>query len=46
VPTGGAIVLEMGSVFLNGNGTAKNWTVRVTSSGAGRLTINLKVDEY
>lgn len=46
VPTGGSIVLEMDSVFLNGNGTAKNWTVRVTAGSSGRLTINLKVDEY
>ena len=46
VPTGGSIVLGMESIFLTGNGTAKNWTIRVTAGSSGRLTINLKVDEY
>lgn len=43
---GGKRDYDMSSTFLNGNGTAKNWTVRVTAGSAGRLTVNIVVDEY
>lgn len=46
IAAGGKRDYDMSSTFLNGNGTAKNWTVRVTTGEAGRITINIVVDEY
>lgn len=43
---GQTLVLNAASMFLNGNGTAKNWTIRVTLGSSARSIINAQVATY